>query len=89
MDVEMPMRLVRARELPAALKSGRLSRETVLTSARRILGTTLRHYAIRDESEPPASVVAKAEHRILARHVAARGAVFSRTTRSTVLPCCR
>ena len=76
MDVEMPMRLVRARELPAALRSGRLSRETVSTSARRILATTLRHYAIRDEGEPPASVVAKAEHRILARHVAARGAVL-------------
>ena len=76
MDVEMPLRLVRARELPAALKSGRLSRETVLTSARRILATTLRHYAIRNEGDPPASVVAKAEHRILARHVAARGAVL-------------
>ena len=76
MDVEMPMRLLRARELPKALESGRLARETVLASARRILATTLRHYAMRDEGEPPASVVAKAEHRMLARHVAARGAVL-------------
>ena len=76
MDLEMPLRLVRARTLPKALESGRLSRETVLTSARRILATTLRHYAIRDEGQPPASVVAKAEHRVLAGHVAARGAVL-------------
>jgi beta-glucosidase len=78
MDVEMPFRLLRARTLPEALRSGELARETVLTSARRILSTTLRHYAIRDEGEPPASVVAKAEHRVLARHVAARGAVLLR-----------
>ena len=89
MDVEMPLRLVRARELPAALESGRLSRETVLTSARRILATTLRHYAIRNEGDPPASVVAKAEHRILARHVAARGAVLLKNDPSAVSPCCR
>jgi beta-glucosidase len=76
MDLEMPLRLLRARTLPTALESGRLSRETVLTSARRILATTLRHYAIRDEGRPPASVVVKAEHRVLARHVAARGAVL-------------
>jgi beta-glucosidase len=76
LDVEMPLRLLRARALPKALASGRLSRDTVLRSARRILATTLRHYAIRDEGEPPASVVAKAEHRVLARHVAARGAVL-------------
>ena len=76
MDVEMPLRLLRARELPEALESGRLSRETVLTSARRILATTLRHYVFRDEGEPPPSVIAKAEHRVLARHVAARGAVL-------------
>jgi len=76
MDIEMPLRLLRARTLPKALESGRLSRETVLTSARRILATTLRHYAIRDQAEPPASAVAKAEHRMLARHVAARGAVL-------------
>ena len=37
MDLEMPLRLLRARTLPKALESGRLSRETVLTSARRIL----------------------------------------------------
>ncbi|MGH3639935.1 MAG: glycoside hydrolase family 3 C-terminal domain-containing protein [Mycobacterium sp.] len=76
LDLEMPLRLLRARALPNALAGGRLSRGTVLRSARRILATTLRHYAIRDESEPPASVVAKAEHRVLARHVAARGAVL-------------
>lgn len=76
MDIEMPLRLLRARGLPDALENGELSRDTVLRSARRILATTLRHYAIRDEGEPPASVVAKAEHRALARHVAARGAVL-------------
>jgi len=76
MDIEMPLRLLRARDLPAALRDGRVSRETVLRSARRILATCLRHYAERDEAEPAPDVVAGPEHRALARKVAASGSVL-------------
>jgi beta-glucosidase len=76
MDIEMPLRLLRARELPKALRDGRVSRETVLRSARRILATCLRYYAERDDAEPAARVVAGAEHRALAREVAVTGGVL-------------
>jgi beta-glucosidase len=76
MDIEMPLRLLRARELPTALRDGRVSRETVLRSARRILATCLRHYAERDDAEPAPDVVAGPEHRALAREVAVAGSVL-------------
>ncbi|WP_426516971.1 beta-glucosidase [Diaminobutyricibacter sp. McL0618] len=76
MDVEMPLRLRRARELPPALKDGRLSRETVIRSARRILRTTLEHVATRNATEPSVDVLAGASHRELARRAAARGMVL-------------
>jgi beta-glucosidase len=76
MDIEMPLRLLRARHLPAALREGRVSRATVLRSARRILITCLRHYAQRDETEPASDVVAGRDHRALAREVAVAGAVL-------------
>ncbi len=78
MDVEMPLRLLRARELPTALRDGRVSRETVLRSVRRILTAALRHTAERDEAEPAGDVVAGPAHRALARQVAVRGAVLLR-----------
>ena len=49
MDVEMPLRLRRAHELPAALRDGTLHHATVLRSARRILRTTLLHAATRTD----------------------------------------
>lgn len=76
LDIEMPLRLLRARTLPAALRDGRVSRETVLRSARRILGTCLAHYAQRDEAEPAQALVAGADHRALARDVAVAGSVL-------------
>jgi beta-glucosidase len=76
MDIEMPLRLLRARELPAAMGDGRVSRDAVLRSARRILATSLAHYAQRDEAEPAAGVVAGPEHRALAREVAVAGTVL-------------
>lgn len=78
MDVEMPLRLLRAHDLPSALRDGRVSRETVLRSVRRILTATLRHTAERDEAAPAADVVAGPAHRALARQVAVRGAVLLR-----------
>ena len=76
MDVEMPVRMVRASTLPQALADGRLARETVVRSARRILATTLRHSAERNPVEPPASLVAGPAHQSLARRVASRAAVL-------------
>ncbi|WP_312168495.1 glycoside hydrolase family 3 C-terminal domain-containing protein [Microbacterium sp.] len=76
MDIEMPLTLLRARELPKALKDGRLARETVLRSARRIVGTILSHAVSRDIAEPTRSVIASPAHRELARRVAEKSMVL-------------
>jgi beta-glucosidase len=76
LDIEMPLRLLRKRELPSALKDGRLARETVLRSARRIISTIIRHTVERAAEEPSVDVVASDAHRALARTVAARGMVL-------------
>jgi beta-glucosidase len=76
LDVEMPLRMIRARELPAAIKAGELAKETVLRSARRILSTTLRRAIAIDENEPRAETIAGPEHRAIARAVAIRACVL-------------
>ncbi|MGF6832376.1 beta-glucosidase [Paenarthrobacter sp. TE4293] len=76
MDVEMPLRLLRARELPAALGNGELARATVLQSARRILRTCVLHAATREPSAPTAAVIASQTHRALARRVAEESIVL-------------
>ena len=70
MDVEMPLRLLRARELPAALRSGEVARETVLQSARRILRTSVLHAATREMARPSAALIASPSHRALAYQAA-------------------
>jgi beta-glucosidase len=76
MDVEMPLRLLRARALPAALRSGALARATVLRSAHRVLRTILLHEATREPARPSADLVASPAHRALARRVAAESIVL-------------
>lgn len=76
MDVEMPLRLRRARELPAALRSGAITRGTVLRSAHRILRTSVLHDASRDLDEPSVDVVASPSHRTLAQRVATEAIVL-------------
>ena len=76
MDVEMPLRLVRARDLPAALRSGELARATVLQSARRILRTSVQHAATRELARPSAALIASPAHRTLARRVAVESIVL-------------
>ena len=61
MDIEMPMRLLRARELPEAMRDGRVARDRTAVCA--IRTTCLRHYAERDNTEPATGVVAGPEHR--------------------------
>lgn len=70
MDIEMPLRLRRARELPDAVRSGELSRATLLRSAHRILRTTIAHAALREPEAPRRSAIASPAHRALARRVA-------------------
>lgn len=76
MDVEMPLRLLRARQLPWAVRTGDLPRDTILRSARRILRSTVAHAAIRDPHAPDATEVASPAHRALAREVAAESVVL-------------
>jgi len=76
MDVEMPLRMLRARALPAALRSGELDRATVLESAHRILRTSILHAATREPQEPDATIIASPAHRALALQAAAESIVL-------------
>ena len=76
MDIEMPLHTLRGAHLAKAVSTGKVSRDTVLTAARRIVRTVLAQAAGRDEVAPSADVIAGADHKALARLVAARGAVL-------------
>ncbi|MCU1423449.1 MAG: glycosyl hydrolase [Microbacteriaceae bacterium] len=76
MDIEMPLQLLRARELPAAARSGALAMSTVLTSARRILRTTLLWAATAAVAKPGRGAIASPAHRALARTVAEESTVL-------------
>jgi len=76
MDVEMPLRLLRARDLPAALRTGDVARATVLQSARRILRTSVLHAATRELANPTAALIASPAHRALANQVATESIVL-------------
>lgn len=76
LDVEMPLRRLRARALPKALATGRIPRALVVRSARRVLGMTLRHAAQRSEAEPGPEIVASSDHVALAREVATAAMVL-------------
>ena len=76
MEIEMPLRLRRARELPRAVRSGAVTRATVERAAHRILRTALLHDASRRVAEPGVDVIASPSHRALARRVAAESMVL-------------
>lgn len=76
MDVEMPLRLLRARDLPGALRKGDVDRETVMRSARRILRTSVLHAATRQAQPLSAELIASPAHRALARQAAAESIVM-------------
>jgi beta-glucosidase len=76
LDVEMPYRMVRARDLPAALTEGRASWGDVDTAVVRLLSTLLRFDSVLSAPAPDSAVLGSTEHRALAREVAARSAVL-------------
>ncbi len=78
LDIEMPHRMVRAQHLAGALESGDASWSDVDRSVERVIATLLRFDAVLTTPAPPLDVVGSAEHRALAREVAARSVVMLR-----------
>lgn len=78
LDIEMPYRMVRAQHLAGALERGEASWDDVDASVARVLSTLLRFDDVLSQQAPPIEVVGCAEHRRLAREVAARAVVLLR-----------
>jgi beta-glucosidase len=78
LDVEMPYRMIRAGRLPDALDKGELAWEDVDRAVERVLATCLRFEEILARPVPGREVLACAEHRALAREVAAKSVVVLR-----------
>lgn len=78
LDIEMPYRMVRARDLPAALEAGEASWADVDAAVTRIVATLLRFDRVLSEPAPPLDVLGSAEHRGLAREVAGASVVLLR-----------
>lgn len=82
MDVEMPYRMIRARDLRGALDRGEVTWDHVDACVERVLATLLRFESVL--AQPAADrrvVLANPEHRALAREVAARSVVLLRNER--------
>jgi beta-glucosidase len=75
LDIEMPYRMVRASSLATALERGDASWDDVDAAVTRIVATLLRFDDILSAPPPPREVLGAAEHRALAREVAAGSAV--------------
>jgi beta-glucosidase len=89
LDIEMPYRMLRARDLPAALERGDASWSDVDSAVVRLVATLLRFDDVLSAPPPPADVMGCGEHRALAREVAARSVVLLRNSPvggSPVLP---
>jgi beta-glucosidase len=76
LDLEMPFRQLRARDLAVALEDGRTSWKAVVRAGTRLLAAQLTSYATRSD-EPPVTP-ADSDARALARSVAARSMVLLR-----------
>ena len=76
LDLEMPFRQLRARDLETALAEGRTSWNAVERAGTRLLAAQLRSYATR--SDDPPVTLADESARALARRVAARATVLLR-----------
>ncbi|MDZ7675304.1 MAG: glycoside hydrolase family 3 N-terminal domain-containing protein [Acidimicrobiales bacterium] len=78
LDIEMPFRMIRAQHLASALEAGDVSWDDVDAAVTRVVATLLRFGAVLDAPSPPPEVLGSAEHRALAREVAARSVVLLR-----------
>ena len=77
LEIEMPFRQQRARDLPAALADGRLDAADVAARAEAVVATLLRFADVIDHAPDP-SVLARPEHRVLARQAATASMVLLR-----------
>jgi beta-glucosidase len=78
LDIEMPWRMIRAQHLRAALDDGQASWDDVDTAVAHTVATLLRFDDVLSAEPPSADVIGSAEHRALAREVAARSVVLLR-----------
>lgn len=78
LDVEMPYRMVRARDLAGALGTGELAWSEVDAAAERVVATRLRFEDVLDQPRPDRHVLSCAAHRGLAREAASRSLVLLR-----------
>lgn len=78
LDIEMPYRMVRQQHLPGALDRGEASWDDVDAAVTRIVATLLRLDSVLSVDAPSVDVLGAAEHRALAREVAARSALLLR-----------
>jgi beta-glucosidase len=78
LDIEMPYRMVRARDLPGALDRGDASWRDVDAAVERFVATLLRFDRVLSEAPPDADVLGCTHHRALARQVAARSVILLR-----------
>ena len=78
LDVEMPYRMMRATNLPAALERGEASWDDVEHAVTHVVATLLRFHDVLATPGPGVDVLACAEHRALAREAAAKSVVLLR-----------
>ncbi len=78
LDVEMPYRMVRAAGMRDALKREDVTWEQIDRSIERVLSTLLRFDDVLQRPRPDCDVLARPEHRALAREAAAKSLVLLR-----------
>jgi beta-glucosidase len=78
LDIEMPWRMIRAQHLRAALDNGEASWDDVDRAVGHTVATLLRFDDVLSAEPPSPDVIGSAEHRALAREVAARAVVLLR-----------
>lgn len=76
LDIEMPFRQLRARDLPGALADGTLDPADVDAAAERVVATLLRFSPVFDPATDPGVALANPEHRALARESAVKAIVL-------------
>jgi beta-glucosidase len=89
LDVEMPYRMVRMRDLEKALADGQASWDDVDAAVEHVLATLLRFDEVLSRPAPSRDVLGATAHRALAREVAGRSAVLLRNEKvadGAVLP---